>query len=65
VQYQELNGLSEAELRKMLSDKRSSVFAAKMKNKLNQSSNPMEIRVGRKDIARILTALAARKGKRG
>lgn len=65
MQYQELSGLSETELRKMLAEKRSSLFAAKMKNKLNQSSNPMEVRLGRKDIARILTALGARKSKRG
>jgi large subunit ribosomal protein L29 len=65
VQYQELNSLGEKDLRKLLTEKRTDLFQAKMKNKLNQSTNPMEIRAGRKDIARILTALNVRQGKKG
>jgi large subunit ribosomal protein L29 len=61
-----LRELSVAELEQKLNGSRQKLFQLKFKNSSGQLKNPLEIRVLRRDIARIKTILAARglsKGK--
>ena len=51
-----------AELQKLLKEKKSLLFEKKLQLKTRQLTNPSEIRVIRKDIARINTALSAKEG---
>lgn len=51
-----------AELQKMLKEKKSLLFEKKLQLKTMQLTNPSEIKVIRKDIARINTALSAKEG---
>jgi large subunit ribosomal protein L29 len=53
----ELKNLSVKELTKKVSDLRKDLFDLKMKNSLGQVSNPLEIRMVRRNIARALTVL--------
>ncbi|AAP77983.1 MULTISPECIES: 50S ribosomal protein L29 [Helicobacter] len=50
-----------AELQKMLKEKKSLLFEKRLQLKTMQLTNPSEIKVIRKDIARINTALSAKK----
>ena len=50
-----------AELQKMLKEKKSLLFEKRLQLKTIQLTNPSEIKVIRKDIARINTALSAKK----
>lgn len=49
------------ELQNMLKEKKSLLFEKRLKLKTMQLTNPSEIKVIRKDIARINTALSAKK----
>lgn len=51
-----------SELQKMLKEKKSLLFEKRLQLKTAQLNNPSEIKMVRKDIARITTALSARKG---
>jgi large subunit ribosomal protein L29 len=55
--YSEVSGLTAKELNKKKKELQTSMFDARMKNTLGQLPNQMVIRVARKDIARINTAL--------
>jgi large subunit ribosomal protein L29 len=59
VKYKEMAGLAVAELAKKKNEIREQLFQARMKNALGQLQNPMSIRLLRKDIAKINTALAS------
>ncbi|CUU40301.1 MULTISPECIES: 50S ribosomal protein L29 [Helicobacter] len=50
-----------AELQKMLKEKKSLLFEKRLQLKTMQLTNPGEIKIIRKDIARINTALSAKK----
>ena len=50
-----------AELHKILKDKKSELFELRLKLKTMQSTNPSQIAIVRKDIARINTAISAKK----
>lgn len=50
-----------AELQKMLKEKKSLLFEKRLQLKTMQLTNPSEIKTIRKDIARINTALSAKK----
>ncbi|MBN2768129.1 MAG: 50S ribosomal protein L29 [Campylobacterales bacterium] len=63
MKYIDLEGKSEAELVKMLKEKKLELFTLKAKLRTMQLTNTSELRVAKKDIARINTALSAvRKG---
>lgn len=70
--FSDLVGLTEKDLLKKRKEIRTNLFEARMKNSMGQLANPMEIRVMRKDVARINTALTqaseknqARVGRKG
>ncbi|ETD26903.1 50S ribosomal protein L29 [Helicobacter canis] len=50
-----------AELHKILKDKKSELFELRLKLKTMQLTNPSQIAIVRKDIARINTAISAKK----
>ncbi|WP_288644352.1 50S ribosomal protein L29 [uncultured Helicobacter sp.] len=49
-----------SELKKMLSEKKSELFELRLKLKTMQLTNPSQIAMLRKDIARINTAISAK-----
>lgn len=65
MKYADISGLSEKELLKKRTELREQLFEARMKNALGQLANPMVIRSARRDIARLQTALNAKKAAAG
>ena len=59
MKYSEIKNLEPAELRKRLAQNRQALFTARMKHKMQRLSNMMELRKGRRDMARLNTALSA------
>ena len=51
------------ELNKLLNDKKLELFSAKMKLKTMQLKNTSELRVIKKDIAKVLTAISQKKAE--
>lgn len=63
MNYIDLKDKSEAELRGMLKEKKLELFTLNAKQKTMQLTNTSELRVAKKDIARIQTALTAARSK--
>lgn len=61
MKFTELQDKGIAELQKMLKEKKSLLFEKRLQLKTMQLTNPSEIKTIRKDIARINTALSAKK----
>jgi large subunit ribosomal protein L29 len=61
MKYSDLSDKSAAELQAMLKEKKTELFTMKIKQKMMQLQNTTELRVAKKDIARINTALSAAK----
>lgn len=61
MKYSEVNGMSVAELKNMVRKKSDEIFELNVKNRLGQVSNPLSVRIARKDLARFLTALSSKK----
>ncbi len=61
MKYTDLKDKSEAELQKLLKEKKLEVFTLRVKLKTMQLNNPAELRAAKKDVARILTALNAKR----
>ena len=59
----DLKDKSEAELTEMLKEKKLELFTLNAKQKTMQLTNTSELRVAKKDIARIQTALTAARSK--
>jgi len=59
MKYSDLAEKSSAELQAMLKEKKGELFTLKMKQKTMQLQNTSELRVAKKDIAKINTALTA------
>jgi len=59
MKYSDLADKSSAELQAMLKEKKTELFTLKIKQKMMQLQNTSELRVAKKDIARMNTALAA------
>ena len=59
MKYSDLNGKSAAELQSALKEKKIERFTLKIKQKMMQLTNTSELRMAKKDIARINTALSA------
>ncbi len=59
MKYSDLADKNSAELQAMLKEKKTELFTLKIKQKTMQLQNTSELRVAKKDIARINTALAA------
>lgn len=60
MNFKDVKDLTEKELIKKLNTLKKENFELKMKNSLGQLSNPLVIRKGRRDLARIKTALASK-----
>jgi large subunit ribosomal protein L29 len=63
MNYTDIASKSEAELLDMLKEKKLELFTLKAKQKTMQLTNTYELRVAKKDIARIQTALTAVRSK--
>ena len=59
MKYSDFADKSSAELQVMLKEKKTELFTLKIKQKMMQLNNTSELRVAKKDIARINTALTA------
>lgn len=57
MKYSDIKDLSIADLAKKRKALSESLFTAKMKNSIGQLGNPLEIRMIRRDFARVKTAL--------
>jgi len=63
MNYIDLKDKSEADLSAMLKEKKLELFTLNAKQKTMQLTNTSELRVAKKDIARIQTALTAARSK--
>ncbi|WP_027326663.1 50S ribosomal protein L29 [Helicobacter pametensis] len=61
MKFIDLKDKDTKELQSLLKEKKSALFELKLKLKTMQLTNPSEIRGVRKDIARINTAISAKK----
>jgi large subunit ribosomal protein L29 len=59
MKYSDLADKNSVELQAMLKEKKTELFTLKMKQKTMQLQNTSELRVAKKDIAKINTALSA------
>ncbi|MDA3946254.1 MAG: 50S ribosomal protein L29 [Helicobacteraceae bacterium] len=59
MNYSDLADKNVSELQAMIKEKKTELFTLKIKQKMMQLTNTSELRVVKKDIARINTALAA------
>ena len=59
MNYSDLSSKNANELQTLLKEKKTELFTLKIKQKMMQLTNTSELRVAKKDIARIKTALAA------
>jgi large subunit ribosomal protein L29 len=64
MKFEEIKELTSSELRKRLVHLRTELFDARMKHTLGQLGSPLEIRHKRKDMARLMTALHMKLGKK-
>lgn len=62
MKYSELKEMGTVELQEMLKARKTELFTLKIKQKMMQLQNSSELKVAKKDIARINTALSALKG---
>ena len=63
MNYTDLNDKSEADLTAMLKEKKLELFTLNAKLKTMQLTNTSELRVAKKDIAKIQTAISAARSK--
>ncbi len=59
MKYSDLADKSSTELQTMLKEKKTELFTLKIKQKMMQLQNTSELRIAKKDIAKINTALTA------
>jgi len=63
MNYTDISGKSVAELSEMLKEKKLELFTLKAKLKTMQLTNTSELRVAKRDIARVQTAITAARSK--
>jgi len=63
MKYTDIQGKSLKELTALLKEKKLELFTLKAKQKTMQLTNTSELRVAKKDIARIKTAITAAQSK--
>ncbi|MBL4730092.1 MAG: 50S ribosomal protein L29 [Sulfurimonas sp.] len=59
MKYSDLEGKTSAELQAMLKEKKTELFTLKIKQKMMQLQNTSELKIAKKDIAKINTAITA------
>lgn len=64
MKFDDVKELTSTELRKRVKSLRAEMFEARMKHTLGQLGSPVEIRFKRKDLARLMTALHMKLGKK-
>ncbi len=64
MKFSDVKELTGAELRKRIHSIRGDIFESRMKHSLGQLSSPLDIRHKRKDMARLMTALQMKLGKK-
>ncbi len=64
MKFIDLKDKDVAELQGMLKEKKSHLFELKLKLKTMQLSNPNELRATKRDIAKIMTAINAKKAEK-
>jgi len=64
MKFDEIKELTSTELRKRVKQTQAELFESRMKHSLGQLGNPVEIRSKRKDMARLMTALQMKLGKK-
>lgn len=64
MKFTEVSDLTSSELRKRVTQVRAEIFESRMKHSLGQLGNPVEIRAKRRDLARLMTALHMKLGKK-
>ena len=64
MKFEEVKELTSNELRKRVSQIRAELFESRMKHSLGQLGNPVEIRTKRREMARLMTALHMKLGKK-
>ncbi|MCB9072161.1 MAG: 50S ribosomal protein L29 [Bdellovibrionaceae bacterium] len=57
MKYADIKNLSTTDLNKKIRETKEKLFEAKMKNSMGQLTNPVSIRVMRREIATLKTAL--------
>ena len=60
MKFADVKDLSQNEINKRIRETKEKMFDAKMKNSMGQMTNPVSIRVMRRDIARLKTVLTAK-----
>jgi len=65
MKYTDLQDKSVSELEKLLKEKKLEVFTLKAKLKTMQLTNTSELKMAKKDVARIMTALNAVRKREG
>ena len=61
MKYSDLADKSAAELQAMLKERKTELFTLKIKKQMMQLQNTSELRIAKKDVAKINTALSALK----
>jgi len=59
MKYSDLADKNPAELQAMLKERKTQLFTLKIKKQMMQLQNTSELRIAKKDVARIKTALSA------
>ncbi len=60
MKFADIKDLSQVEINKKIREAKEKMFDAKMKNSMGQMTNPVSIRIMRRDIARLKTVLTAK-----
>ena len=60
MKFTDIKNLSTVDLNKKIRETKEKLFEAKMKNSMGQLTNPLTIRVMRREIATLKTALTAK-----
>ncbi|MFA6759598.1 MAG: 50S ribosomal protein L29 [Sulfuricurvum sp.] len=62
MKYSDLSNKSLSELQELLKKRKTELFTLKIKKQMMQLQNTSELRVARRDVARISTAISAIRG---
>ena len=57
MKFEDVKDLSLVELGKRINQRKNDLFELKMKSHMGQLANPIEVRVARRDIAKMMTAM--------
>lgn len=57
MKFEDVKDLSLVELGKRINQRKNDLFDLKMKSHMGQLANPIEVRVARRDIAKMMTAM--------